>query len=139
MATLHVEKGKIMNRAGNPVFLRGVNTGGWLLMEGYIMGGRNIPEHRFKQSLARAHGSQSVNEFEGSFRKTFITEDDFRQIKSWQLNCVRVPFHYRIFEDDASPFIYKQEGVQYFKKILKWARKYSLYILFDMHAVSPFL
>ena len=29
--------------------LRGVNLGGWLLMEGYLLGGRNIPEREFKE------------------------------------------------------------------------------------------
>ena len=33
--------------------LKGVNIGGWLLMEGYLLGGRNIPEQEFKDRFKK--------------------------------------------------------------------------------------
>ena len=76
--------------------LRGINLGGWLMMEGYIIGGRNISEHIFKAKLAKIYGQDFVSEFTRKFRQAFITDQDLLQIKELGFNCVRLPFNYRL-------------------------------------------
>ncbi|OQX81239.1 MAG: hypothetical protein B6D56_03070 [Candidatus Omnitrophica bacterium 4484_70.1] len=112
--------------------LRGVNLGGWLLMEGYILGGRNIPEKKFKALFKRKYKEEDLEEFERLFRNSFIQEDDFARIKEMGANCVRVPFHYRLLEE--APFRYTEEGFSYLKKALRWAKKYNLKVILDLHA-----
>ncbi|MBN2120379.1 MAG: cellulase family glycosylhydrolase [Candidatus Omnitrophica bacterium] len=112
--------------------LRGVNLGSWLLMEGYILGGRNIPEHVFKKRFVRTYGKKELSKFENEFRNSFIAEGDLKRISSWKASCVRVPFNYRLIE--KSPYKYSEKGLMILKRLVSWAKKYKLYIILDLHA-----
>lgn len=109
-----------------------MNLGGWLLMEGYILRGRNIPESEFKQKFKTAYGQKKLFEFERCFRDNFIQEKDFKIIAGMGANAIRVPFHYRLIE--TKPFRYSVEGIAYFKKVFLWAKKYKLRVILDLHA-----
>ena len=125
MDLLQVKNGRIINTKGKEVKLRGVNLGGWLMMEGYLMGGRNIPEHTFKKEIARANGKKALGQFEKAFRDNFIKENDFRLIHDFGANCVRLPVHYKIV---------KEKHWDYLDQALFWARKNNIYLILDMHA-----
>jgi aryl-phospho-beta-D-glucosidase BglC (GH1 family) len=112
--------------------LKGVNLGGWLLMEGYILGGRNISESEFKNRFKKIYGEKELKNFEKKFRENFIYEIDFKNIKSLGANCVRVPFSWRLLEKDS--FIYDEGGFKYLKKVLNWAKIYNLGVILDLHA-----
>ena len=112
--------------------IKGVNLGSWLLMEGYILGGRNIAESQFKEKFKRIHGLKALKEFERLFRDNFIKEEDFSNISLGGANSVRVPFNYRLIE--KSKFSYSEEGLRYLEKALTWAKKYNLRVILDLHA-----
>ena len=112
--------------------LKGVNLGGWLLMEGYILGGRNISESEFKRNFSKIHGAVGLREFERLFRDNFIREVDFKNISEMGANVVRLPFNHRLIE--TRPFVYSEEGFSYLNQALDWARKYSLGVILDLHA-----
>jgi len=112
--------------------IRGVNVGGWLLMEGYILGGRNISESQFKTRFQNVHGRSALAGFSELFRNNFIKKEDFKNIKRWGANCVRVPFNYKLIE--TSPFHYTRDGLSYLKRVLRWAKEYNLRIILDLHA-----
>lgn len=112
--------------------LKGVNFGSWLLMEGYILGGRNIPEHSFKRRFAKHNGKASLLDFERLFRKNFITYKDLERISLWGANCVRVPFNYRLIEE--KPYKYSKEGIEILHRLLFWAGRYNLKVILDLHA-----
>jgi endoglucanase len=122
---LQVKDGRIVNAKGKEVKLRGVNLGGWLMMEGYIMGGRNIPEHIFKKEIAGAGGKKTLEQFEKAFRDNFIKKEDFCHIHDLGANCVRLPVHYKII---------KEKHWDYLDQALSWARKNNIYVILDMHA-----
>ncbi|PIS28654.1 hypothetical protein COT42_07375 [Candidatus Saganbacteria bacterium CG08_land_8_20_14_0_20_45_16] len=107
--------------------LRGLNLGGWLMMEGYILGGRNIPEHLFKRELAKLYGPDFVVEFTKRFRESFITDQDFARIKKLGLNCVRLPFNYRLLEE--------HHGFEYLQNVVGRIGEAGLQVILDMHAV----
>jgi len=111
---------------------RGVNLGGWLMMEGYIIAGRNIPEKAFRKAFREAQGGDALHEFDHEFRSRFITASDFKRIRSWGANSVRLPFHYRLIE--SRPFEYDMDGLKWLKKALSWGKKYQLKIILDLHA-----
>ena len=115
--------------------LKGVALGGWLMMEGYMMCGRNIAERDFRASFEKALGKDALEEFTRSFRDTFIREEDFGIIKDWGANCVRIPFNYRIVEFEDRPFSLNEEGLGYLDRAVEWCEKYGLYCILDMHAV----
>ena len=122
---LKVTNGKIVDSTGKPVVLRGLNLGGWLMMEGYILGGRNIAERAFKKDLAQKQGKQALKDFTRLFRDTFVQEEDFKTISRMGLNCVRLPFNYRLIEEG---------GIGYLKKAVERCKKYGLWCILDMHA-----
>ncbi|MBD3246544.1 MAG: cellulase family glycosylhydrolase [Candidatus Omnitrophica bacterium] len=112
--------------------IRGINLGGWLLMEGYILGGRNIPEHVLKNRFRSLYGEKALADFESSFRDNFINETDFRNIAASGAHCVRVPFHFRMIEQ--RPFIYDRSGFTWLDRVFTWAKKYRLKVILDLHA-----
>lgn len=119
---------------GSDIILKGVNLGGWLMMEGYLTGGRNIPEHAFKRSFKDIHGSSGLVEFEHCFRDNFFRSRDCENIKDWGFNCLRVPFNARVLEKE--PFVYSEEAMVYLENILDWGEKNQLKIILDLHAGS---
>ncbi|MDD5584254.1 MAG: cellulase family glycosylhydrolase [Candidatus Omnitrophica bacterium] len=105
--------------------IKGVNLGSWLLMEGYILGGRNFAESAFKQEFKKRYGARGLQEFERSFRENFIAEDDFKNIASMGASVVRVPFNYHIVQNDE---------FSYFDKLFSWAGKHGIKVILDLHA-----
>lgn len=112
--------------------IKGVNLGGWLLMEGYILGGRNIAEHQFKKQFTALNGVRQLAGFEKSFRNTFITPTDFKAIARLGATVVRLPFNCRLIE--TKPYRYSREGLAYLIKALDWAQSSGVKIILDMHA-----
>ncbi|MDD3295875.1 MAG: cellulase family glycosylhydrolase [Candidatus Omnitrophica bacterium] len=112
--------------------IRGVNLGGWLLMEGYILRGRNIPESLFKENFKKVFGEKELRDFERLFRGNFIIREDFKNISQMGANAIRVPFHYKLIE--SKPYRYSQEGFNYLDKIFSWAGRHSLGVILDLHA-----
>ncbi|MFA5270837.1 MAG: cellulase family glycosylhydrolase [Candidatus Omnitrophota bacterium] len=107
--------------------LKGVNLGSWLLMEGYILGGRNIAESVFKRNFKKYNGARALREFEARFRINFINEIDFLNISKMGANCVRLPFSCRLISEN-------KDGISYLKNALYWAHKYNLGVILDLHA-----
>ncbi len=123
MANMLKTSGKyIVDDNGKNIQLKGIALGGWLMMEGYMLGGRNIPESVFKEAL----GSMK-NEFSNEFRERFVTKDDAKIIKESGFNCVRLPFNYRLLEEE--------KGFDFFVNAVKYFTALQIYVILDMHAV----
>jgi len=123
---LRAKDENIVTASGRPVILRGVNLGGWLMMEGYILGGRNIPEQDFRKHLAMRQGNSSLRDFTRLFRDNFIQERDFKLIKGMGFNCVRIPFNFRLIQD--------KQGIGYLEKAVNFCKRYQLWAILDLHA-----
>jgi aryl-phospho-beta-D-glucosidase BglC (GH1 family) len=63
----------------------------------------------------------------------FITEKDFKIVKDWGFNTVRLPVDYTLFESDDEPFRYDENKLKYIDKCVQWAEKNGLYIIVDLH------
>ncbi|KAJ4481901.1 glycoside hydrolase family 5 protein [Lentinula aciculospora] len=121
---------------------RGVNLGGWLvtepfivpsLYEKYVNNSQNIVVLD-EWSLSLAMGSNLTSEMENHY-KTFITEQDFAEIAAAGLNWVRIPIGFWAIEAiNDEPFLV---GISwtYFLKAIQWARKYGIRIYLDLHAL----
>jgi len=128
---LRVKNGKIVSDKGKPVRLAGVNVGGWLMMEAYIMHAPNFPVKKLKKEFVKKNGKTALENFEKSFADNFIREEDFKNIARLGLNCVRVPFHHNLIE--KTPYKYCRKGLSYLDKAVAWGKKYNLYIILDLH------
>jgi hypothetical protein len=131
---LRVDKSAIVEESGKPVMLKGVALGGWLLMEGYMLAGRGIPEKVFKENLERSLGVEALDDFTKAFRDTFIQESDIEEIRGWGANCIRVPFNYRLIEFENRPFSLNEAGLRYLDRVVEWCEKHGIYCILDMHA-----
>lgn len=125
-------EGRRLLAGDQPVTLKGVNLGGWLMMEGYLLHAPNRPEQLFRQQFAEARGAEALAEFDTAFRDHFIREEDFRRIAGWGFNCVRLPFHHRVVE--SAPYVYEGAGLKYLDLALMWAQRYGLRVILDLHA-----
>ena len=102
MEFLQIRQGRIVTASGRPFFLRGVNLGGWLMMEGYFMQSPNRAAQIFKKDFEDRLGKAALAELEEKFRETFIGESDFENAAKMGCNCVRLPFNYRLIENIGS-------------------------------------
>ena len=59
---------------------------------------------------------------------------DFQRVADLGMNVVRFNLNYRIFEDDARPSEYKDEGWQWLDRNLAWARQAGLCLILDLHS-----
>lgn len=121
--------------------IRGVNLGGWLVTEPFIVPGLYEKwrtndagiEVIDEWTLCQAMGDQLAEEMENHY-KTFITEKDIAEIAAAGLNWLRIPIGFWAIETiEGEPYL---EGVSwtYFLKALQWARKYGLRVYLDLHA-----
>ncbi len=125
-AFLKRDKTLIVDGRGKPVLLKGVNFGGWLMMEAYFVFAPSLPQQLFEKEFTGQCGTKALNELMTKFRDNFITEDDFKQVASWGMNCIRLPFHYRLAADT--------KAVSYLDRAITWARKHKVYLIMDLHA-----
>lgn len=106
---------------------RGVNLGGWLILEKWMTptlfkGTDAVDEYTFMQTPGAA---EKINQH----RKTFITEADFQWLATHGVNAVRIPIGYWIFDGDA-PYT---SAIEYLDWAVEMANKYNLRVLLDLH------
>ncbi len=59
---------------------------------------------------------------------------DFQRVADLGMNVVRFNLNYRVFEDDAQPFVYRQDGWQWLDRNLNWARQAGVRVILDLHS-----
>eukprot|EP00442_Polarella_glacialis_P052733 CAMPEP_0115071614 /NCGR_PEP_ID=MMETSP0227-20121206/13769_1 /TAXON_ID=89957 /ORGANISM="Polarella glacialis, Strain CCMP 1383" /LENGTH=600 /DNA_ID=CAMNT_0002458263 /DNA_START=197 /DNA_END=2000 /DNA_ORIENTATION=+ len=123
-----------------PPAWRGVNLGGWLLLE-------PGPSHalfqthssgascewelleRMREDLGPAGAAAAIQ----AHRNSFVTEDDFRKIKALGLNAVRIPFGYWIVTGPADGDVYVGPGLEHLDRALGWCKAHGLQAMLDLH------
>lgn len=120
----------------------GVNVGGWLDTEPFIVPGL------YERYATGANGQTAVDEYTlnqnmGADRNkimdehyaTFITERDFVEMVSAGINWVRVPFGHWAIETIPGEAYYERKSWEYVLLAIKWARKYGIRINLDLHTI----
>lgn len=107
--------------------LRGVNLGGWLLLEKWMTptlfkGTDAGDEYTFMQTDGAAEKIER-------HRQTFIREADFRWLAKHGIEAVRIPVGYWIFDGDG-PYA---AGISHLDWAVKMAEKHQLKVLLDLH------
>jgi glucan 1,3-beta-glucosidase len=137
-------------RAGS-VPVRGVNLGGWLVVENWINSKDalwdGVPSTAFsggEMTTMRALGHDVGDARFQTHWDTFITEEDIANIASASLNTVRVPVGWWIVGYDNHDPPNRQEwktfapgGLQYLDRLIEdWAVAYNVAVLVDIHAAK---
>ena len=127
---------KIVDGSGQPVILKGCNLGNWLLLEMWMLAIHDIrDQYEFESILTERFGEAEKDRLMDLYRANWICERDFPIIRSFGFNTVRLPFNYRLLEDDAKPFQLKPDAFQWLDHTIDLATKYGLYVILDMHGV----
>lgn len=110
--------------------LRGVNLGGWLVLERWITpslfkGKDAMDEYAYCQQASKADLKRLKN-----FRDCWITRDDFIWLAEQGVQAVRLPIGYWIFGE--KPYA---KTVQYVDKAFEWAEEAGLKIVLNVHGV----
>lgn len=131
---VYVDGKEIFSPQGEQLHLKGVNLGNWLLPEGYMFKMRNCNSPRkIDQAIRELIGNTSTTAFWDSFLENYITEADIKWLSEAGVNIIRLPFDYRLLSHDD--FLGRDiHGYQYLDKAISWCKKYSIYVLLDMHA-----
>ncbi|KAK7893833.1 hypothetical protein LTR67_006534 [Exophiala xenobiotica] len=136
MATgiLKVKDTQVVDSTGSPVILRGAAIGGWLNMENFITG---YPGHEssIRAAMLEVMGPQNYDFFFDRWLYYFFTEADAQFFKSLGLNCIRIPFNYRHFEDDMNPRVLKESGFKHLDRVVDLCAAHGIYTILDMHTV----
>jgi endoglucanase len=133
LAMLRVD-GERITENGRPVRLRGIGIAGWLNTENWITG---YPAYEAGQRgvLAKVLGEQRAEFFADRFRAHFFAEADAALIAHMGFNVVRIPIHYRLFEDDDHPFEIKESGFAHLDRAIIACARHGVRSIIDLHAL----
>ena len=126
------------------VRVRGVNLGGWLVLEKWMKpslfsGMQAKDETSWCVELGREEASRRLREH----WDTWIMETDFAWIAEHGFNAVRIPVGHWIFGSasgypyhdryGADPHPYVDGGIERLDRAFDWAEKHGLMVLVDLH------
>lgn len=114
---LRVHGERVVDSNGNSIILRGAGLGGWMNMENFITG---YPGHesQHRAAMLKVLGQENYEFFFDKFLEYFFLEEDAKFFASLGLNCIRVPFNYRHFEDDMNPRVLKESGFKHLDRVI---------------------
>jgi len=103
-------------------------------MENFITG---YPGHEFQHRAAMLEvlGKEKQEFFFDKFLEYFFQEADAKFFASLGLNCIRIPFNYRHFEDDMNPRVLIESGFKHLDRVIDLCAKHKIYTILDMHAL----
>ncbi|ODA82407.1 hypothetical protein RJ55_00914 [Drechmeria coniospora] len=117
---------------------RGVNLGGWLVLEPFItpslfrygLNAGIIDEW----TLCKHLGASASKTLEAHY-DSFVTEATFKAIADAGLDHVRIPFSYWAVQVyDGDPYVFRTSW-RYLLRGIEWARKYGLRVNLDVHGL----
>lgn len=77
--------------------------------------------------------SNAVLTRHAQFLDYFFTGADAQFYKSLGLNCIRIAFNYRHFEDDMNPRVLKQSGFKHLDRVIELCAQQGIYTVLDLH------
>src|SRR5689334_10602335 len=123
LPALHADGTRMVDAAGKPVTLRGCNIGNWLMLEPWMLG--NLidvqDQGRLTDILCRRFGGERGMRLMNLYRESYITPRDFDLVKSFGFNLVRVPFDYRLLQDEAPPYAMRPDAFRWLDRALELA------------------
>jgi glucan 1,3-beta-glucosidase len=118
--------------------VRGVNTGGWFVLEPWITpslfeGNAAKDEWTFTELLGKEGAKARLEQHWNSW----FTQDDFRQMAAAGLNHVRIPIGYwSVLPRQGDPYV--QGAYEKLGEALDWASGAGLKVMIDLHGGKLF-
>ncbi len=131
----------IVDGKGQPVVLRGMGLGGWMLQEGYMLQLPNLgQQHVIRREIEKLVGPERTNAFYAAWLANHTTRADIEAMASWGMNSIRLPMHFNLFtlavEDEpvAGEQTWLDTGFELVDQLLEWAAANRMYLILDLHA-----
>ena len=138
---LRAEGTRIVDDSGEPVILRGMGLGGWMLQEGYMLKlGEIGQQHRIRAKLVELVGEERTATFYRAWLDNHTSEADIAAMARWGFNSVRLPMHFDqlTLPADAEPRAgedtWIEEGFERIDRLLEWSKAHHVYLILDLHA-----
>ncbi|RDW70100.1 hypothetical protein BP5796_08497 [Coleophoma crateriformis] len=115
-------------------FLRGVNLGGWLILEKWLN------SDVFQGNFANAADQWTFDSISGAETalethwETYLTEIDVQAIAATGMNALRIPIGYWAYNNTNTPYVKGADA--YLEKAIGWARTAGMKVWVDCHG-SP--
>lgn len=141
LPALRVVGNQLIDPAGKPVLLKGTNLGNWFVIEPWMLGwtegsSQIADQFEIEQTLAKRFGTAEKERLMDLYRSNWITVRDFKSIRSFGMNVVRLPMNYRLMEDDSQPMQLRKDAFKWIDKAVEMAASEGLYTILDMHGVQ---
>lgn len=136
---LRVQDGRLVRNDGQPIALRGVNLGNWLLIEPGGLGdtiGEFADQAGLFHVLRDRFGEAERRRLIDVYRDHYITARDFDNVAAFGFNVVRVGFDHELLEDADRPFVLREDAFKYLDYAVQEAKKRNIYVLFDLHGAQ---
>ena len=131
---VRVQGKEIVTPDGEPLLLRGIGLGNWLVPEGYMFKFRGASSPRLINNvISELIGPAEARNFWERFRDNYIRRDDIMFLKEIGLNSVRVPFNYRLFTLEQHPDVWLDTGFDMLDRVIGWCREAGIWVILDMH------
>lgn len=133
---LHTHGQDMVDAGGHKVLLRGLGLGNWFLPEGYMwkFGKLGDRPRRIEGIVRDLIGKKAADRFWREYRENYVTEADIRRLAGLGFNCVRPALDARRFLTEGKHAVYVEEGFNLLDNLVRWCRKYHVYVIIDMHA-----
>jgi endoglucanase len=125
---------RIVDGEGRTVLLRGVGLGGWMNMENFVTGYPST-ESLMREAVRGVLGEDRADLFFDRLLTSFFDAEDVALFAELGVNCVRVPFNYHHFEDDARPFQLREEGFRHLDRVVRLCADRGIWTVLDLHAL----
>ena len=150
----------IYDEEGNRFDIKGVNFGNWLFCEGWMTINSIGPVLNKDGTYKKINEDGIVEEYEemyqeevdaileerftpeqletlyDAYHSSYCTEVDFKNIKHYGLNTIRLPMYYRNFmEGPDDKLVMRKDAFEKVDWFLEMAKKYDLRVILDMHGV----
>ncbi len=141
LPALRVKAAELVDPAGALVRLQGCNLGNWLMLEMWMLGlgegpGAISDQHELLSILDRRFGPAEGRRLMDVYRESWVRDGDFATIKRFGMNAVRLPFDYRLLEDDAAPMKLRPGAWKWLDRAVAMAERHGLYVILDMHGAQ---
>ncbi|MGZ9720483.1 glycoside hydrolase family 5 protein [Rhizobium miluonense] len=132
---------QIVDTKGNPLILRGLGLGGWMVQEGYMMGLSNLKaQHIIRHRISEIIGRKKTEQFYRSWRDNAVTKADIDAMAKWGFNSVRLPMHWNLFiktmpgHKTNGRMVWNEEGFRRVDALVGWLKANGMYLILDLHA-----
>lgn len=132
---------RLVDPNGSTIILKGCNLGNYLMLESWMFG-KTLgvdPDHSFPdgafvyRTLRERFGEERGDRLIELYRNGWITPRDLELIKTFGFNVVRLPFDYRLVQEDRPPFGVKPDAFKWLDHAVDMAEDEGVYVILDLH------